>query len=72
MSIGHVPGSADPDRIPEHQCAFYRVAGAWRERFPALPGPVEAALSAAGLPAFAGAARPQGGARIIGPSRRPR
>lgn len=37
VSIGHLPGNRDPDRIPDWQCAFNTVAGKWRERFPRLP-----------------------------------
>lgn len=34
VSICHVPGNTDPNRIPEFPCAFYRIALGYREKFP--------------------------------------
>ncbi len=50
VSIGHVPGNDDPDRVPDFACAFYRAALAWRDRFPALPGPTEIAAGGSAGP----------------------
>lgn len=33
VSIAHIPGSADPHRIPDNQCAFNKVVGRQRELF---------------------------------------
>jgi len=33
-SIGHIPGSTDPNRVPDHACAFNLLTLALRERFP--------------------------------------
>lgn len=40
-SIGHIPGNADPDLIPDFPCAYNLVALAYREKFPLLPDPLE-------------------------------
>jgi nitrogen fixation NifU-like protein len=34
VAIGRIPGNEDPDRIPDHLCAFNRVFRKWRETFP--------------------------------------
>jgi MoaA/NifB/PqqE/SkfB family radical SAM enzyme len=34
VSIGRIPGNADPDRVPDVACAFNRVALRYRSRFP--------------------------------------
>ena len=33
VSIAHIPGSADPHRIPDNQCAFNKAVGRQRELF---------------------------------------
>jgi sulfatase maturation enzyme AslB (radical SAM superfamily) len=33
MAVAMAPGNADPHRIPDYQCAFYRIALEQRERF---------------------------------------
>jgi len=33
-SIGHIPGNADPHRVPDFVCAFNRTALGWRALFP--------------------------------------
>jgi hypothetical protein len=33
-SIGHIPGNADPNRVPDFVCAFNRTALGWRALFP--------------------------------------
>jgi len=33
-SIGHIPGNADPERVPDFVCAFNRTALGWRALFP--------------------------------------
>lgn len=50
VSIGHIPGNTDPNRIPDPLCAFNLVVGAWRARFPARPDPIEVLLRRAPLP----------------------
>jgi sulfatase maturation enzyme AslB (radical SAM superfamily) len=37
VSIGWIPGNDDPNRIPDHFCAFNMVSLKWRERFPVSP-----------------------------------
>lgn len=37
VCIVHQPGNEDPNRIPDFVCAFNRVAGSYRRRFPAQP-----------------------------------
>jgi len=42
VSIGRIPGNADPDRVPDVVCGFNRIALEYRDRFPARatgPGP---------------------------------
>jgi MoaA/NifB/PqqE/SkfB family radical SAM enzyme len=34
VSIGRVPGNADPDRVPDVLCGFNRIALEYRDRFP--------------------------------------
>jgi len=41
VSIGRIPGNEDPNRIPDHLCAFNRVSRKWRERFPVRPQPLD-------------------------------
>ncbi len=36
VTIGHIPGNTDPDRIPDFQCAYNLVSHKYRERFPAV------------------------------------
>jgi sulfatase maturation enzyme AslB (radical SAM superfamily) len=50
VAIGHIPGNVDPDLVPDHLCTFNRVVGAWRERFPAQPHPLDGLLGRAPLP----------------------
>jgi uncharacterized protein len=38
VSIGHQPGNADPNRIPDFQCAYNLVSLKHRQRFPFQPG----------------------------------
>jgi len=33
VSIGHIPGNEDPNRVPDFSCAFTLAAGKYRERF---------------------------------------
>lgn len=51
VSITHVPGSQDPMRIPDLQCAFQKVVGKWRDRFPAQPGVTDLLSGRAAMPA---------------------
>ena len=37
VAIGHIPGNADPRRIPDFLCAFNLVYNEYRDRFPAQP-----------------------------------
>jgi sulfatase maturation enzyme AslB (radical SAM superfamily) len=41
VSIGRIPGNEDPDRIPDHLCAFNRVSLKWREKFPVRAQPLD-------------------------------
>jgi sulfatase maturation enzyme AslB (radical SAM superfamily) len=50
VSIGNMPGNTDPDRVPDHQCAFNLVTRAWRERFPVQATPLDQMLGRAPLP----------------------
>jgi sulfatase maturation enzyme AslB (radical SAM superfamily) len=47
ISIGHIPGNGDPDRVPDHVCAFNLLASTWRERFPIQPHPLDELLGRA-------------------------
>jgi radical SAM protein with 4Fe4S-binding SPASM domain len=40
-SIGHQPGHADPNRIPDFQCAYNLVSLKYRSRFPYQPSAAE-------------------------------
>ena len=51
VSIVHIPGNRDPLRIPDLQCAFQRVVGKWRDRFPARPSVTDLLTGRAGVPA---------------------
>jgi sulfatase maturation enzyme AslB (radical SAM superfamily) len=44
VAICHIPGNADPHRVPDHECAFYRTWGRWRERFPVQHHPLDVLL----------------------------
>jgi sulfatase maturation enzyme AslB (radical SAM superfamily) len=37
VSIGHIPGNRDPDRVPDLSCAYNLVAHKYRALFPAQP-----------------------------------
>jgi hypothetical protein len=39
ISTAHVPGNTDPNRVPDHQCAFNLVTNHYRSSFPPLPSP---------------------------------
>ena len=41
VSIGHEPGTTDPNRVPDFQCAYNLVSLKYRERFPFQPDAVE-------------------------------
>lgn len=41
VSILHVPGNADPDRVSDFCCAYYLTSLKYRQRFPAGPRPLE-------------------------------
>src|SRR5262245_4779590 len=47
VSIGNIPGNTDPNRIPDHLCAFNLVTRAWRERFAAQATPADLLLGTA-------------------------
>jgi sulfatase maturation enzyme AslB (radical SAM superfamily) len=40
VAIGRIPGNEDPDRIPDHLCAFNLVSRKWRAKFPVRPRPI--------------------------------
>jgi sulfatase maturation enzyme AslB (radical SAM superfamily) len=40
-SIGHIPGNTDPDRVPDHLCAYNLVSLAYKQRFPRLADPMD-------------------------------
>jgi radical SAM protein with 4Fe4S-binding SPASM domain len=44
VSIGHIPGNRDPNRIPDFQCAFAQTAAKYRARFPVQPSLQERVL----------------------------
>lgn len=39
ISIGHVPGNSDPNRVSDLVCAYNLVSRRYRERFPSRPNP---------------------------------
>lgn len=39
VASANIPGNIDPRRVPDFNCAFNRIVGAWRRRFPPMPGP---------------------------------
>lgn len=43
-SIGHIPGNVDPDRVPDHACAYNLVALSCKEKFPVQRGPLDRLL----------------------------
>lgn len=49
-AVGHIPGNADPHRIPDSQCDFNRVALGNRDRFPRQPSPEDVLLGRGQLP----------------------
>lgn len=51
VSIGHIPGNTDPNRVPDHLCAFNLITGKWRDRFPVQSAPGDVLLGRAPLPA---------------------
>lgn len=50
VSIGHQPGNADPNRIPDFLCAYNLVSLKYRERFPRQPGTVQLLTGRAPVP----------------------
>lgn len=50
ISIGYIPGNDDVNRVPDHLCAFNMILLKWRERFPPMPGPLDALLGRAPVP----------------------
>jgi uncharacterized protein len=58
-SIAHIPGNADPDRIPDFPCAWNLVALAAAERFPAQPDPIAILMGTARAYGPAGRAQRQ-------------
>jgi len=51
MSIGYLPGNTDPDRIPDHLCAFNLISLKYREKFPLTrPTPAEIVTGRARVP----------------------
>jgi len=41
VSIGWIPGNEDPNRVPDHLCAFNLVSRKWREKFPVRSSPLD-------------------------------
>jgi radical SAM protein with 4Fe4S-binding SPASM domain len=50
VSIGHQPGNADPNRVPDFLCAFNLVSQKYRRRFPKLPDVGDILLGRAPIP----------------------
>lgn len=50
VSIGHIPGNTDPDRVPDFLCAFNLVTLKYREMFPRQDGPAEILAGRARIP----------------------
>lgn len=48
--IGHIPGNADPRRVPDAACAFNLVSLELRERFPAQPSLADLLIGRAPVP----------------------
>lgn len=39
VASAYIPGNVDPNRVPDFQCVFNRIALKYRDRFPAQPRP---------------------------------
>jgi uncharacterized protein len=48
-SIGHLPGNADPDRVPDFYCAYNLVSLKYRALFPSRPRPRDLLMGPPGL-----------------------
>ncbi len=51
VASAHIPGNSDPRRVPAFNCAFNRIFGAFRRRFPPMPDRREFLLGTDPLPA---------------------
>lgn len=66
VSIGHIPGNADPRRIPDSICAFNLLVGEYRRRFPREPDTIDFLTGADRLPGLM-----QAVGRFLGPAEPP-